>query len=116
MLLLPLWYIILCAYWYTKHNMEYCNDAVQELMSLNQQICYACDQVMILNTQIKDLETRYDRAADVQSKSFRYSLRLRLATLEGTRTMFLEYAKKKAIRLDTIEAEVKSYYGVPAIH
>jgi hypothetical protein len=92
--------------------MESCNDTVQQLMTLNQQICYACDQVMVINSQIKDLEIRYDRAADEKRKSFRYSLRLRLATLEGTRTMYLEYAKHKATHLDAIEAEITNYYGV----
>lgn len=92
--------------------MDSCNDTVQQLVSLNRQICQACDQVVMINTQIKDLEVRYDRAADEKRKSFRYSLRLRLATLEGTRTMYLEYAKKKATCLDEIEEEITRYYGV----
>lgn len=76
---------------------------VASLMHLNQLICKACDQVLLLNSEIQSLESRYSRAAQAQRKSFRYTLRLRLATLEGLRSMYLEFAKLKAEEMDQLE-------------
>jgi len=86
---------------------SYNNSAdVHKLMHLNDQINKACDQVLLLNRNIQDLERRYDRAAQEQRKSFRYTLRLRLATLEGLRSVFLEFAKMKAGEMDDLEAQL----------
>lgn len=90
-------------------TMEYnYQSEVQKLMNLNDQINKACDQVLLLNRNIQDLEMRYDRAAQEQRKSFRYTLRLRLATLEGLRSVYLEYAKAKAAQMDELEASLMS--------
>jgi hypothetical protein len=87
--------------------------SVATLMHLNQLICKACDQVLLINGEIQSLETRYSRAAKVQRKSFRYTIRLRLATLEGLRSMYLEYAKLKAEEMDDIEVSLYSQTHVP---
>lgn len=76
---------------------------VASLMHLNQLICKACDQVLLLNGEIQSLENRYNRAAQALRKSFKYTLRLRLATLEGLRSMYLEFAKLKAEEMDQVE-------------
>jgi hypothetical protein len=86
--------------------MAIATSVMNELVQLNQYIVKACDQVKLLNREIQNLEIRYDRAVKENKKAFRYSLRLRLATLEGFRTAYLEYAQNKAREMDQIEEEL----------
>jgi hypothetical protein len=46
---------------------------------------------------------RYDRAVSVGSKSFRYTHRLKLATYEGMRNMYYEYACRRADELEQMQ-------------
>jgi hypothetical protein len=87
-------------------TMAIATSVMKELVRLNQHIVKACDQVKLLNRQIEELDIRYDRAAKENKKAFRYSLRLRLATLEGFRTAYLEYAQMKAQEMDKIEEDL----------
>ena len=66
----------------------------------------ACHEVFVLNIKIRDLQTRYDRAQKVGRKSFRYTLRIHLATTEGTRNMYYENACRKADELDKIHDQL----------
>ena len=68
----------------------------QEFDKLNRLVYYACCQVQLINNEMDQLNTRYNRAVHRENNSFRYSLRLRLATFEDTRTAILYYAKEKA--------------------
>jgi hypothetical protein len=86
--------------------MAIATSVMKELVRLNQHIVKACDQVKLINRQIEELDIRYDRAAKENKKAFRYSLRLRLATLEGFRTAYLEYAQIKAQEMDKIEEDL----------
>ena len=79
------------------------SDLVQELNKLNHLVYYACTQVKLLNHEIDQLNTRYERALTHELCSFRYSLRLRLATLEDAKTTILQYAQHKAVRMNEIE-------------
>jgi hypothetical protein len=49
----------------------------------------ACEQIVLLNHKLEDLQRRYARAKSENRKSFRYSLRLRLAVVEGLRNTFM---------------------------
>ena len=42
------------------------------------------------------LQQRYNKAKKDNHKSFRYSLRLRIAVVDGMRNMYYDYAHKKA--------------------
>lgn len=48
----------------------------------------ACAQVLLLNNMVQDLQTRYDRAVAQNMRQYRYTLRLRLCTVEGLRNMY----------------------------
>ena len=63
----------------------------------------ACQQVLLLNNQIADTQVHYDRAVNDQHRTYRYTLRLRLATLEGIRNMYHDYAVNKADELDELQ-------------
>ena len=63
----------------------------------------ACTQLRTLNAKIADIQLRYDRAASINRRSFRYSLRIQLVELEGVRNMFWQFARKKAEDLDNMK-------------
>ena len=81
-------------------------DLTSEIRQLDRKFRRACDQILLLNNQIEDLQTRYDRAMKANRRSFRYSLRLRLATLEGVRNMFYEYASRCADELEELQNQL----------
>jgi len=56
----------------------------------------ACEQIVFFNKHLDDLQIRYDRANREGNKSFRYSLRLKIAAGEGLRNTYYEYACFKA--------------------
>ena len=66
----------------------------------------ACGHIRVLNRKIEELQVRYDRALKQQRRSFRYTYRLQLATLEGTRNMFYEYACAKADVLEKMQEKL----------
>ena len=43
----------------------------------------ACQQIILLNSRLEELQLRYDQARLGNHKSFRYNLRLKMATVEG---------------------------------
>lgn len=66
----------------------------------------ACAQLTILNAKIAEIQLRYDRAAAVNRRSFRYSLRIQLVELEGVRNMYYQYARAKAEDLDHMKQQI----------
>ena len=66
----------------------------------------SCDQILLLNNRIDDMQGRYNRAMKANCRSARYSLRLQLATLEGVRNMFYEYASRCADELETLQGQL----------
>lgn len=63
----------------------------------------ACAQVLLLNNMVQELQTRYDRAVAQNSRQYRYTLRLRLCTVEGLRNMYYEYACQSADEIEVLE-------------
>ena len=56
----------------------------------------ACDQIVLLNQRLGDVQKRYKMAKRSNNRSFRYNIRLKLAVIEGSRNMFYDYAYAKA--------------------
>jgi uncharacterized glyoxalase superfamily protein PhnB len=56
----------------------------------------ACEQIVQLHYSLDALQQRYNKAKKDNHKSFRYSLRLRIAVVDGMRNMYYDYAHKKA--------------------
>ena len=63
----------------------------------------ACAQVLLLNNLVQELQTRYDRAVLDNRRQYRYTLRLRLCTVEGLRNMYYEYACQSADEIEALE-------------
>ena len=65
-----------------------------------------CGHIRVLNRKIEETQTRYDRAYDKQSRTFRYTYRLQLASLEGVRNMYYEWASQRAEELESLQDEL----------
>jgi hypothetical protein len=63
----------------------------------------ACNQIRLLNHRIKDKQVRYNRAYKVNQRSWWYTLRLQLASMEGMRNMFYEYAYLHADEMEALQ-------------
>ena len=66
----------------------------------------ACEQIVQLNYKMSDLQSRYSRAKAENHRCFRYSLRLRLAVVEGLRNMYYDYAHNKAQTVADLRREM----------
>ncbi len=75
----------------------------------------ACSQVVLLNKFVQDLQTRYDRAVKKNMRTNRYTLRLRLCTVEGIRNMYYEYATATADKIEEMENRMRELGVEPAI-
>ncbi|WAR07222.1 hypothetical protein MAR_017180 [Mya arenaria] len=56
----------------------------------------ACDQIVLLNHRLGEVQKRYKMAKRSNNKAFRYNLRLKLAVIEGVRNMYYDFAYSKA--------------------
>ena len=56
----------------------------------------ACEQIVHLNNRLSGLERRYAKSKREQQRTFRYSLRLRMAVVDGLRDVYYEFAYKQA--------------------
>ena len=79
------------------------DETIAKMRALDSKFKLACKQILVLNQRIKDKQVRYNRAYKVNQRSWRYTLRLQLATMEGVRNMFYEYAYKRADELEALQ-------------
>lgn len=82
------------------------NSLVLRIGGIDRKFRKACSQIVLLNNEIEALQARYNRTMKNNRRSFRYSIRLRLATLEGIRNMFYEYASRMADELEELQERV----------
>ena len=66
----------------------------------------ACEQIVQLNYSLDALQLRYNRAKKDNNRSFRYTLRLRIAVVDGMRNMYFDYAHKKAEAVADLRQEL----------
>lgn len=91
------------------------SEEIQEnIYTLDAKFQKACSQVVLLNNLVQELQTRYERAVKANLRTYRYTLRLRLCTVEGLRNMFYEYASATADKIDGLENDMRSMGTQPA--
>ena len=56
----------------------------------------ACRQVALLNRKVTNMQIRYKRALKDEKRSLCYALRMSIATTDGVRSLYYEYADRKA--------------------
>ena len=74
----------------------------QQIIEMDTKFRKAGSQIVLLNSLLKSFQSRYDRAAKDNLKTYRYHLRLRLCTSEGVRNAFYEYATQMADRIENL--------------
>ena len=52
----------------------------------------SCDQLVLLNAKLGELQNRYSKAKAENQRNFRYHLRMRILTLEGIMNAYCNYA------------------------
>jgi len=76
------------------------------LTSAEERFQRACDQIVLLNLKLSDVQKRYKRAREENNRAFRYPQRLRLAAIEGVRNMYYDYAYSMAERVSELREEL----------
>ena len=76
---------------------------ISEIRILDHKFRRSCDHINLLNNRIDAMQSRFDCASADSQRTFCYNIRLRLATLEGVRNMFQEYATRVADKLDSLQ-------------
>ncbi|OWF49401.1 hypothetical protein KP79_PYT16601 [Mizuhopecten yessoensis] len=66
----------------------------------------SCEQIVLLNQRIEELQVRYDKAKQTSNCPFRYNLRLKLAVVEGLRNVYYDYARGKAKMVADLRQEL----------
>lgn len=82
-----------------------------DIRALNQVFHKAIRQVIILNEKIVENKCRYGRVTKTDRRSMRYTMRLRLAAVEGTRNMYYEYAAAKCREIEDLQDKLRSLTG-----
>ena len=75
----------------------------------------SCNQVLLLNNFLRQLQIRYDRASRDNLRTYRYALRLRLCTVEGLRNTLYEYATQQASKVQKMEDDMRKMGQEPMV-
>ena len=67
----------------------------QRLASIEKRFLLCCQQITLVDQHLDALQIRYIRASQDLNRSRRYILRLQIATVEGVRNIYYQYAKIK---------------------
>lgn len=82
------------------------SDAYLKLQEAEKYFRRACEQIVQLNRKLEEMAKRYEKASKENHRSFRYSIRLRMAVTEGVRNMYYEYAANKADEITKLRCQV----------
>ena len=80
--------------------------SLSDLKLLNRKFRICCKQVVLLNNEIEHLQQRIEVATKQHSRSFLYMTKLKLATVEGIRNSFFDYACDRATELDALHNQL----------
>jgi len=81
--------------------------AVDELRRLNRLVAVACEQISLLNQELRGLDARYIRAQRDNKKAFLITIGLRRTSLEGILILFLVFGQRKTDAIHKIEEELR---------
>ena len=93
-------------------NMDTTKEQIYKIRDLNKKFRLSCTQLIHINNLIEETEVRYNRSQQVNHRSYRYILRLKLCSLEGVRNMFYEYAHAKADELEKMQLDLYNKTGI----
>jgi len=76
------------------------------LVTAEKKFRLACEQIVLLNHRLVELQDRYESAKRENQKCFRYCIRLKLAVVEGVRNMYHDYARWQAVQVSKLREEI----------
>lgn len=92
----------------------------KKLVSLEKRFLLCCQQITLIDQKLDALQVRYHRSNQRNNKSVRYNLRLQIATMEGMRDIYYQYAKMKGLDIAQIrrnilneDVQVDDYVEIP---
>lgn len=84
---------------------------IDQIRNVNKMFRKACQQVVILNNKLNQLLVHYCRAGRNGQKNHRYSRRIQIATVEGIRNMYYNYAARQCEVMDDLQDTLKDIAG-----
>lgn len=107
--------IRLCITCTIDEKMEILN-MYTDLQETERRLRKSCNQILLMNTKLMDLKSRYSKAVQNDQKSFRCVLRTKIVTLEGMINMYYEYTlqkqyKAKDLRRELFGQEMDHYFS-----
>lgn len=92
----------------------------KRLASIEKRFLLCCQQITLVDQRLDTLQIRYVRACKDRNRSLRYSLRLQIATVEGVRNIYYQYAKMKGAEIAKLrrdlfdeDVDVHDYVEIP---
>ena len=90
----------------TTSTMKASLDKRFTLYDAERRLRRACDQIVLFNQKLGEVQKCYKKARSTNNRSFRYNLRLKLAVIEGARNMFYDCANAKADQVADLRREL----------
>ena len=87
-------------------NLRSRTEKCAKLVEIQRRFQRACRQIIMLNNRLTELNRRYGAARRENLRPFRYTLRLRLAVVEGMRNVYYDYAHQKADEMAALRKEL----------
>lgn len=81
-----------------------------QILKLENKFQQACSHVQLLSNLVRDLEVRYDRAADSNLKRHCYTLHIRLTTAEAMLNLYIKFATQKAEQIEMLDAKLQDCF------
>ena len=96
----------------TKQMSEYpAYDLIRKIREVDEKFRKARIQIILLNNKIEALIVRYNRCTRQKRRSCRYAIRMQVATVEGVRNMYYEYARRQCQNMDALQRKLKELTG-----
>jgi len=91
---------------------EIVDDLIEKMIHAERLFRRACSQILVLNRNIAELQERYDISLKRNARTTRYTLRVRIAVMEGIRNMYYAFASKKADLIVELRREIDVHRDV----
>ncbi|KAK6186656.1 hypothetical protein SNE40_005942 [Patella caerulea] len=85
--------------------MEPISRVIGMLMVEDAELIQCCEQIILLDSKMRDLQVRIQRAKQNRQRTFVYSYTFRMSILQGIRHMYVQYGDRKARRVIVLREE-----------
>ena len=96
---------------FTMSSTTQAYELVLRIRHVDRKFRRARKQIIVLNNRLEGLLVHYQRAGRDSKRQHRYARRLQVATYEGVRNMFYEYARQQCEAMEELQTELKDITG-----